>query len=115
MTKRGRRTKSEKLKKRAARRENLVTYILLRWIFLKEPLPVNDDTDFLALLCYHEISASWKWYQSPKSTEEERAKYAEDIKKMYYAVRPKRKPGVRSKTVKLEPGRISTFFNSSLS
>jgi len=69
---------------------------------LKEPLPINDETDIQALHCYGSLSSLWRLYQSPEATEEQRAKTARVIKKMYDVSRPKRKPGRRSKTVELE-------------
>ena len=69
---------------------------------LKEPLPINDETDIQALYCYGILSSRWRFYQSDSATEEQRAKTARDIKKMYDVSRPKKKPGRRSKTVELE-------------
>ena len=69
---------------------------------LKEPLPINDETDIQALHRYGSLSSLWRLYQSPEATEEQRAETARVIKKMYDSSRPKKKPGRRSKTVELE-------------
>ena len=101
MAKKGRRTKGEKREEGVPEESGRV--FLANLIGLKKPLPVNDVTDTQALDCYLAISSNWKTYQSPKSTEEQRAKTARAIKNMYDALPPKKKPGRRSKTVELEP------------
>jgi len=69
---------------------------------LREPLPVNDFTDFQALSCYNRLSIRWLAYQSDEASDKLRAKAAKSIDKVYKALHRK-KPGRRPKAVELEP------------